>query len=623
MSGEAAGLLITDQTEQDLIAEGILPGVGTPLVIQDRTFVDAARIVATDPTWNSGSGTPDVDGIRPPVDGDFWLPHVYVPAQNPYMDGGVNPFGRWVYGPWFFAHREPLLPAGPEPVPRPELQRPGSAVLAFCTTPGQPPVIPGTPTPSVGAETFFDTVIVNGQVYPYMDVEPKAYRFRILNAANDRFFNLNLYEADPLQVAHAAGGGVTPSNTEVEMCATPGPIPAATPICWSEAQFPNWPKDGRVEGVPNPNRLGPDIVYIGTEGGFLPKPVILTGQPMTWVGDPTAFNVGNVDQFNLFVGPAERADVIIDFTNWAGKTLIFYNDAPAAVPAFDPRFGYTTGAEDLSANGGYGMAPPWSTTGELEGPQIGYGPNVRAVMQFRVGSAVTGANTFNLANLQARWMPGTTPASRMTTHLVPDTQGVFERSQDQIIVGQADYDGVYTSNPSFPSVWPAWGVSRIEDNTLMFETVSGSIVTFPMEPKAMHDEMGASFDKEYARMSTNLGVQRPIPQTNNANMTPMMYPDPATEILNAALEPVSATLGDGTQLWKISHNGVDMHPSTSTSSTCRSSTASAGTARSASPLRRSSAGRTPSASRPSRTRSWRCAPGRRPCRSPSRTASVR
>ena len=94
----------------------------------------------------------------------------------------------------------------------------------------------------------------------------------------------------------------------------------------------------------------------------------------------------------------------------------------------------------------------------------------------------------------------------------------------------------------------------------MFETVSGTYVTFPMEPKAMHDEMGASFDMEYARMSTNLGTQLPIPKTNNANMTPFMYTDPTTEYLNAAAEPVSPVLGDGTQLWKISHNGVDMHP---------------------------------------------------------------
>ena len=94
----------------------------------------------------------------------------------------------------------------------------------------------------------------------------------------------------------------------------------------------------------------------------------------------------------------------------------------------------------------------------------------------------------------------------------------------------------------------------------MFETVSGTYVTFPMEPKAMHDEMGASFDKEYARMSTNLGTQLPVPKTNNANMTPFMYTDPTTEWMNAAIEPVSPVLGDGTQLWKISHNGVDMHP---------------------------------------------------------------
>ena len=351
-----------------------------------------------------------MNGIRPPVEGDFWLPHVYVPAQNPFDQTGVNPFGRWVYGPWFFPPTANLFfPPVPNPYHDPNCSNPDPAVLAFCTTPGQPPVIPGTPTPSVGAETFFDTMMVNGQIYPYMDVEPKAYRFRILNAANDRFVNLNIYEADSTQVAHAAGGGVTPSLTEVQMCATPGPIPAMTPICWNETQFPDWPNDGRVEGVPNPNLLGPDILQIGTEGGFLPKPVLLTGQPITFVADPTAFNVGNVDKFNLFLGPAERADVIIDFTGLQGKTFIFYNDAPAAVPAFDPRFGYTTGAEDLSANGGYGMAPPWSTTGELEGPQVGYGPNVRSVMQFRVGSTITGPNTYNQANLIARWAPGTSP----------------------------------------------------------------------------------------------------------------------------------------------------------------------------------------------------------------------
>ena len=569
LSGEAAGLLLTDKTEGDLIAEGVLPGYGTPLVIQDRSFVDASvnplsnppgqtRVRETDPTWNFGSGTPDAQGIRPPVTGDFWMPHVYIVAQNPYTPSGVNAFGRWVYGPWFFPPTANLIfPPVPNPYHDANCSDPDPAVLAFCTTPNQPPVIPGTPLPSVGAETFFDTAIVNGQAFPVMDVDPKPYRFRILNAANDRFMNLNIYEADTTQVA---AGLIPPANlpvatgTEVAMCAVPGAAGALGQVCWDAAAFPNWPNDGRVEGVPNPAKLGPDIIYIGTEGGFLPKPVVLTGQPLTWVGDPTFFNAGNIDMFNLFLGPAERADVIIDFSAWGGKELIFYNDASAAVPAFDPRFDYVTGAPDMSDSGGYGRVPPWNEAipgAQLEGPQVGYGPNTRTIMKFRVAPG-TGPG-YDVAALQARWAPGFRADGSPRV-------GVFEESQDPIIVGQADYDGVYASNPTFPSVWPAWGLARIEDTSLMFETVAGSIVTFPMEPKAMHDEMGASFDKEYARMSTNLGTQLSPPQTNNANMTPFMYTDPATEFMNAALEPISPVLGDGTQLWKISHNGVDMHP---------------------------------------------------------------
>ena len=38
----------------------------------------------------------------------------------------------------------------------------------------------------------------------------------------------------------------------------------------------------------------------------------------------------------LILGPAERADVIVDFTNFAGQTLILYNDAPTAFPALVP-----------------------------------------------------------------------------------------------------------------------------------------------------------------------------------------------------------------------------------------------------------------------------------------------
>ena len=56
-------------------------------------------------------------------------------------------------------------------------------------------MMPGTPYNSMGMESFDDTPVVNGTAYPTLTVDPKAYRFRILNAANDRFFNLSLYQA--------------------------------------------------------------------------------------------------------------------------------------------------------------------------------------------------------------------------------------------------------------------------------------------------------------------------------------------------------------------------------------------------------------------------------------------
>jgi spore coat protein A, manganese oxidase len=41
-------------------------------------------------------------------------------------------------------------------------------------------------------EFFGDIIIVNGKILPYLAVEPRKYRFRLLNAANGRFFNLSL-----------------------------------------------------------------------------------------------------------------------------------------------------------------------------------------------------------------------------------------------------------------------------------------------------------------------------------------------------------------------------------------------------------------------------------------------
>lgn len=49
--------------------------------------------------------------------------------------------------------------------------------------------IPGT-HPIWIPEFFGDTALVNGKVFPYLEVEPRKYRFRILNGSNARFYNL-------------------------------------------------------------------------------------------------------------------------------------------------------------------------------------------------------------------------------------------------------------------------------------------------------------------------------------------------------------------------------------------------------------------------------------------------
>lgn len=41
-------------------------------------------------------------------------------------------------------------------------------------------------------ECFGDCFLVNGKLLPYLEVEPRKYRFRILNASNARFFHLTL-----------------------------------------------------------------------------------------------------------------------------------------------------------------------------------------------------------------------------------------------------------------------------------------------------------------------------------------------------------------------------------------------------------------------------------------------
>ncbi len=121
-------------------------------------------------------------------------------------------------------------------------------------------------------EFFGDVIAVNGKSWPYLNVEPRRYRFRFINAANARFLRMFL-------VNSTKPGG-------------------QTPVFWQ----------------------------IGTDGGLLDSPVKLDNSPFY------DYSKGN-PQNALFLGSAERADTIVDFTNFAGQTFTLKNDAPAPYPS--------------------------------------------------------------------------------------------------------------------------------------------------------------------------------------------------------------------------------------------------------------------------------------------------
>jgi hypothetical protein len=131
---------------------------------------------------------------------------------------------------------------------------------------------------------------------------------------------------------------------------------------------------------------------------------------------------------------------------------------------------------------------------------------------------------------------------------------VFATSQDPIVVGQAAYGtgagNTSTYNVAFPATHPNWGISNIFSTSLSFMKPDGTLVSnYPILPKAIHDEMGGTFD-DYGRMSAKLGLE--VLNSNAALSTFSMqtYVDPATEKVYPGQM----------QLWKITHNGVDAHP---------------------------------------------------------------
>jgi spore coat protein A len=116
-------------------------------------------------------------------------------------------------------------------------------------------------TKDITLEFYGNALAVNGKMWPYLNVEPRKYRFRMVNASNARTLGLTIADFSDLTVP------------------------------------------------------GPPLNQIGSDAGFLQDTVVLD--------HPHA-----PDSPLLTLAPAERADVIIDFSKFAKRTLLLENLAP-------------------------------------------------------------------------------------------------------------------------------------------------------------------------------------------------------------------------------------------------------------------------------------------------------
>jgi spore coat protein A len=85
------------------------------------------------------------------------------------------------------------------------------------------PVSPDPESPWV-PEIFGNAILVNGKLFPYLEVEPRKYRFRVLNGSNARIYHLSLVNSSPVNSA-------PPNNVPFHQIGTDqGSLPAPVPL---------------------------------------------------------------------------------------------------------------------------------------------------------------------------------------------------------------------------------------------------------------------------------------------------------------------------------------------------------------------------------------------------------
>lgn len=82
--------------------------------------------------------------------------------------------------------------------------------------------------------TFFgNTIMVNGKVWPNLNVKPRQYRFRLLNASNDRFYNIELSNQQSF-IQIGSDGGYLPHPVELTSLLLPPAVRADILIDFSK-----------------------------------------------------------------------------------------------------------------------------------------------------------------------------------------------------------------------------------------------------------------------------------------------------------------------------------------------------------------------------------------------------
>lgn len=97
----------------------------------------------------------------------------------------------------------------------------------------------GEPEPSTLPEMFGNFVLVNGMTWPILDVEPRQYRFRVLNGSDSRFYNLFLSSGQQF-IQIGSDQGLLPSPVPMnQMLIAPGErkdivLDFSSPALWGQ-----------------------------------------------------------------------------------------------------------------------------------------------------------------------------------------------------------------------------------------------------------------------------------------------------------------------------------------------------------------------------------------------------